>query len=312
MILVLLGIGGVLLAVPGLVLTTPRALAAAQRAKTITAFLLLGAAAFEVALLLLGAPTVLRTIDHTAFASACTTVIDRLAPGGTTVGWLAASLAAFIAINAVRATVRARRQTRAARVEPCLGIHVDHGLFDLVIVPTERLVAVGVPGTRPQVVLSEGLVRTLTSQEVQAVIRHEAAHHALGHHRYLLAASVLERTLGRLPLVRRSATTLRNALEHWADDAAAATADSASLELRDAIVGVACAKATREVPAVGRRSRVIDRADRLGRSARPRTRAAPTLVYTAIATTAAATLALVVDWLTTAHHALALSGYCPT
>lgn len=312
MIFVLLGIGGVLLAVPGLLLTTPRGLGAAQWAKAITACLLIGIAALEVALLLLAAPTVLQTVDGTAFASACKTVIDGLAPGGSVVGWIAASFAVLVAAAAFRAMIRAWRQTRAARVEPCLGHHADHGEFDVVIVPTERLIALGVPGSRPQVVLSEGLVRTLTAPEVEAVIRHEAAHHSLGHHRYLMIASVLERTLGRLPLVRRSTTALRNALEHWADDAAAGTAREASSDLRSAIVGVACAKATREAPAVGARSRVIDRADRLARRDRPRPRVAPAFTYTALAAFAIVTLVVVVDWLTTTHHALALSDYCPT
>ncbi len=312
MILVLLGIGAILLTLPGLVLTAPRGLETAQWTKAIAACLLIGATALELALFLLAAPTVLRTVDHTAFATTCKTVIDRLAPGGTAIGWIAASLAILVATSALCAAVRARRRTRAARVEPCLGVHVDYGPFDLVTLPTEQLVAVGVPGSRPQVVLSEGLVRTLTPHEVDAVIQHEAAHHSLGHHRYLMIASVVERTLGRLPVVRRSTTTLRNSIEHWADDAAAGAAGSASSELRDAIVGVACAKATRETPAPRLRSRVIDRADRLDRSDRPRTRAAPAFVYTAIAVTTAVTLALVVDWLTTTHHALALSEYCPT
>jgi Zn-dependent protease with chaperone function len=311
-IITALGMAVVLLAVPGLARTAPRGLKPAQWAKAIIACLVIGAVVLEVALLLLGASTVLQVVDDAAFASACKAVIDRLAPGGPLVGWGAVSFAGFVIIGTTRATARALRRTRTARIEPCLGVHIDRGAFDLVILQTERLVAVGVPGSRPQVVVSEGLVRALTSEEIEAVIRHEAAHHSLGHHRYLLVASILEQTLGWLPLVHRSTGTLRKALEEWADDAATGVAGSRSGELRDAIIGVACAKATHEAPAIRVRSSVIDRADRLGQSDRRRTLVAPAFVYTGIAAMAVVTLVLVVDWLTTTHHALALSGYCPT
>lgn len=312
MIILLVAIGAALLVVPGLVLAPLRRLEPAQSAKATAACLLIGAATLEVALLLWAAPTVLQAVDDAAFASACSTVIDRLAPGGPVVGWVAAFLAGLVATRALRATIRARRQADAARVEPGLGRHVDRGAFDLVIVPTERLVAVSVPGARPQVVLSEGLMRTLTPREVEAVIRHEAAHHGLAHHRYLMLASVLEQTLRRVPLVRRSTATLRNALERWADDAATDTAWRRSSDLRDAIVGVACAKVAYEASAVGLKSSVLDRVDRLVSATRVHRELSWVFVYTPIAMVAIVTLALVVGWLTTTHHAVALVDYCPS
>jgi beta-lactamase regulating signal transducer with metallopeptidase domain len=312
MILLVLGIGGALLATPGLVLTSARGLSAAQWAKSVTTCLVMGAVVLEAGLLLLGAPTVLQAVDHNAFASACKTVLDRLAPGGAAIGWTAAVLGVVIATTAFQAAIRARRQTRSAHVDPCLGTHADHGQFDLVVVPTQRVIALGVPGSRPQVVLSEGLLHTLSSREVEAVIDHEAAHHRLGHYRHLMVASVLERTLGRLPLIRRSTTTLRNALEQWADDEATSAAPTASRELRNAIMGVACAKAAGETPTAGVRSCVLDRTHRLGRGDRPRTRFAAALTYATLAAVGVTALALAVGWLTTTHHALALSDYCPT
>lgn len=312
MIVPLVTIGAALLTLPGLARTPRRRLASAQSARATAACLLIGAVTLEVALILWAAPTLLRAVDHTAFASACASVIDRLAPGGPVVGWVAAFLAGLVATGALRAVTRARRQTDAARVEPGLGRHVDRGTFELVVLPTERLVAVGVPGARPQVVLSEGLMRTLTPREVEAVIRHEAAHHGLGHHRYVMLASVLEQTFRRVPFVRWSTVSLRNTLERWADDVATGTACRRSADLRDAIVGVACAKAAVEAPAVGLRSSVLDRADRLVSGTRVHRDLAPAFVYTPIAMIAIIALALVAGWLTTTHHAAALAGYCPS
>jgi len=50
------------------------------------------------------------------------------------------------------------------------------------------------------------------------VVRHEASHLRHHHGRFLLLASIVEHALGIIPLVRRSALSVRLSVECWADE----------------------------------------------------------------------------------------------
>jgi hypothetical protein len=305
----LLILGGLLLVIPGLARSSLR-LAPRDRSRVTFVCLILGAAALEVGLVLSAVPTLLEAVDQDALAEACSQVVDGLSPGGPVVGWTAAVLAGLSSTRLVGSVVRRRRQARAATVEPWLGRHTDRGDFELVILPSDRIVAVGVPGERPQVVISDGLMAELTEDEVEAVIRHEAAHHRLGHARFLKFACALDDTLGRFPLVRRSINALRSALEQWADDVAVAEVPDRAKELRRALLGVAHAKGTVE-PLASTGTMVLERANRIGPGPRQRSRFVTACAYAPMVVAGFTVLALVAGWLTQTHHALAFADYCP-
>ncbi|WP_435107108.1 M56 family metallopeptidase [Nocardiopsis synnemataformans] len=87
----------------------------------------------------------------------------------------------------------------------------------------ERPIAMAVPGHHGGVLVSKGLLRVLSREQLQVVFRHEHSHLRHNHHVYTtlgaLAAAVF-------PPLRTLNQSLRFALERWADeDAATATGD---------------------------------------------------------------------------------------
>ncbi|NKY99081.1 M56 family metallopeptidase [Nocardiopsis alborubida] len=84
-------------------------------------------------------------------------------------------------------------------------------------------VAVAVPGRRGGVLLSKGMMRMLSRQELQVVFRHEHSHLRHRHHVYTVLGAFSAAIFPPLNSLHRS---LRLAVERWADeDAAAATGD---------------------------------------------------------------------------------------
>ena len=106
------------------------------------------------------------------------------------------------------------------------------------MLPTDHVVAFSVCGKTSQVVISQGLLEALRPEEVEAVVRHEAAHLHHGHQRLLLLAGSLEAALPLGRILRRSTAALRTGLERWADEFAAGHAGSSRAVLRRALVGV--------------------------------------------------------------------------
>ncbi|WP_106401163.1 M56 family metallopeptidase [Actinocorallia populi] len=86
------------------------------------------------------------------------------------------------------------------------------------LLETDIPVAVAVPGRRGGVLASKGLIRALTTAELQVVFEHEASHLRHRHHRYLAVGSL---AAGTLPPLRRLNERLRFCLERWADEDAA-------------------------------------------------------------------------------------------
>ncbi len=180
----------------------------AEWARVTALALAVGAATVYLGLVLTALPTVLEGVHLDGIASICGDVLRRLTWGQEPVGWTAAVISVALPVLAVRALLHARRSARRAHIEPWLGEHVDHGEYELVLVPVRALVAVGVPGRQPQVVISTGLVSELDEPRLDAVIRHEVAHHRLGHRRSLVLASVIDRAFRLVPFVSRSTHTL--------------------------------------------------------------------------------------------------------
>jgi Zn-dependent protease with chaperone function len=143
--------------------------------------------------------------------------------------WVTLTLAAVLALELLGVlalswarTARARRRHRA--------------LLELVVRPADALpdarllehpapVAFCIPGARPLLVLSSGMVAELDDAELAAVVAHERAHLAEHHHLYLLPFVAWEAALPVLPAAARAHAAVRELVEMRADDRAVASLD---------------------------------------------------------------------------------------
>ncbi|MGY1619731.1 M56 family metallopeptidase [Geodermatophilus sp. SYSU D00691] len=153
----------------------------------------------------------------------------------TLAGVLAAELLGVLALSWVR-TARTRRRHRA--------------LLELVVQPAAspdtRLlehpapVAFCIPGARPLLVLSSGMVAELDDDQLAAVVAHERAHLRERHHLLLLPFVAWEEALPVLPAAARAHASVRQLVEMRADDVALRLLpDGSRRTLAKAIVAVA-------------------------------------------------------------------------
>ncbi|MEU9874438.1 M56 family metallopeptidase, partial [Actinomadura sp. NPDC048021] len=125
---------------------------------------------------------------------------------------------------------------------------------------TDVPIAVAVPGRHGGVLVSRGLLRDLTSEELHVVFQHETSHLRHGHHRYLAAGALASAVL---PPLRSLADRLRLATERWADeDAAEATGDRAAVARTIAKVALAQPRDPGPVSAFAE-SEVVERVEAL-------------------------------------------------
>ncbi len=184
--------------------------------------LLSGAALCGTALGIMALPTTLGLLHGSALAQACARALGPLAPqGGPIVGWSAVLLMTWILLGCVRGRRSVNRAQQVGRIEPWLGEHRRFDGWELVVLPSDELFALSIPGKPSQVVVSRGMSTTLAPTEFDAVVAHERSHLAHRHHRYLLLVAVVGRAFAFVPGVRRSVSALRVAIERWADEDAA-------------------------------------------------------------------------------------------
>jgi Peptidase family M48 len=307
LLLTLFGLGLVVL--PG-ISDQPHRLPPAEWARVAGLAVLVGFAAFEIGLILLALPTVLRALHAAGIAEICEHVLRPLSPGGDLTGWTAIVLALVVGTRALRTAQRAMKSTVEVEAEPWLGRHEDRGDFELVVLPTNQLLAVSAPAGHPQVLISDGLVERLDTDQLEAVIRHEATHLRCGHWRFSLLATVVERSLSPLPLVGRSTRALRNALERWADEAAAGRSAAERAVVRDAIVAVA-GPLDERMPDPASEAAIRDRTRRLERRPASAALVARLAVHAPVLVLALTSVSLLIGWAVGAHHAVALHGFCP-
>lgn len=202
--------------------------------------------------------------------------------------WLAAAvaLAVFLRLTGVLAasTARTLRVRRRHRI-----------LLDLVATPSAALrgarvlahdlpVAYCLPGLRPRVVLSQGVLARLDDAEVAAVLAHERAHLTARHDLVVLPFVALGATFPRLPAVRTARLAVALLVEMLADDRAVRRHDRTVLARALVEVGTAA------VPAGGLGAGgedVLLRASRLLHPPPPLPRTAAALVVAAAAAVAA-------------------------
>lgn len=171
---------------------------------------------------------------------------DRPVPDA--VGVPAAVLSAAGLAAAGRAAARWAAVLRTARADAREPLDTD--------VP----IAVAVPGRRGGVLVSRGLLRDLTSEELHVVFQHETSHLRHRHHRYLAAGALASAVL---PPLRSLDARLRLATERWADeDAAEATGDRAAVARTIAKVALAQPRDPGPVSAFAE-SEVVERVEAL-------------------------------------------------
>ncbi|MGY1718698.1 M56 family metallopeptidase [Blastococcus sp. SYSU DS0552] len=154
----------------------------------------------------------------------------------TLAGVLAFELVGVLVLSWVR-IARTRRRHRA--------------LLELVVQPAPqpdaRLlehpvpVAFCIPGARPLLVLSSGMVAELDDEQLAAVVAHERAHLGEHHHLLLLPFVAWKAALPVLPAAERAYGAVRELVEMRADDVALRSLDGAAPRrtLAEAIVAAA-------------------------------------------------------------------------
>lgn len=308
-VLVLAGLA--LVALPGLLRPLGRRLVPRDWARLCAAALAGGAGVFELGLLLYAAPTVLSAAGVPALASACQRMISGVAPGGPAAGWTAGALAVVVGALAGLSLTRGRRIRRSTRVEPWLGEHQALGSHELVVLAGKEPVALSVGGDRGQVVVSAGLVETLSQEEFDVVVAHEVAHLEYGHDRYLALAGAVQRALVFSPLAARSVATLRVALERWADEAAVAAAEDGRDRLRRALLQVTVSMVDVEVAAFSAADAVLERLDALETPPPGLGTGSLGLLYSPGLALGIASLAGLGAWVSNLQMVVQMAGRCP-
>lgn len=196
-----------------------------------------GMALTQVGLLATVAPTALRFLGIDSAADACAGLVGGEAPGGIVTAWVAAAAFGWIVVARRSARLHVRHIAVRMRIEPWAGTHRVHDGIDHVTLQLAEPIAYAVPGPRPQVVVSEGLERRCTREELVVVLRHETSHLKHGHHRTLAHARSLETVLGAFPPAQATARALRLAVERAADEDAISSPDDRA-RIRSALLKV--------------------------------------------------------------------------
>jgi hypothetical protein len=226
--------------------------------------LLSGAVIFELAALVATAPAAFLLVGRPGAAHACELLLGTTFPGGWALSLAALAVAVLLPSLAWRALGRARGVARSIS----MGLHHDdrrviEGQFELHVLASVRQVAFSLPGRGGQIVVSQGIVDALSPGQFDALCAHEAAHLRLVHSRYVQLAQVMAQTFALWPPTRVSVTTLRHALERWADEQAVGESWFARSDLRTALLTVAQMSVPDEIAAFSSLDGVFDRVNAL-------------------------------------------------
>ncbi len=142
--------------------------------------------------------------------------------------WVTLTLAAVLAVQLLGVlalswfrTARTRRRHRQL-----LELVVEPGTTpDTRLLENPAPVAFCIPGARPLLVLSSGMVAELDDAELAAVVAHERAHLREHHHLLLLPFVAWEAALPVLPAAERAHAAVRELVEMRADDVALRSLD---------------------------------------------------------------------------------------
>ncbi|SDG34433.1 Signal transducer regulating beta-lactamase production, contains metallopeptidase domain [Sinosporangium album] len=158
--------------------------------------------------------------------------------------WFALAVSGLIGARVVYCgaaeLIGARTQRRRhSEMLALLGRHDDD--LGAVVVDYEERVAYCLPGRPGQAVITTGALRSLTCEQVAAVLAHERAHLAGRHHLVLAASAALARAFPFVPLFVRADAEVRRLVELRADDVAARS--HRRIDVAAALVGLATGRA---------------------------------------------------------------------
>jgi Zn-dependent protease with chaperone function len=138
--------------------------------------------------------------------------------------WVAQTLAAVLALELlgvlVLSLVRTARTRRRHRALLELVVEPAAAGEDTRLLDHPAPVAFCIPGARPLLVLSSGMVAELDGAQVDAVVAHERAHLTEHHHLLLLPFVAWRAALPVLPAADRAHDAVRDLVEMRADDVA--------------------------------------------------------------------------------------------
>lgn len=309
-IVILLGVAA--MALPALLASLGRRLKPREWAYVTAAAVVGGFGLLEIGLVFSAIPTLLRFVGVDALAEACERLLAPVAPGGAAIGWVTAVLAAAIPAAGVRAVRNALDVKRRLRRELWLGERHDVGGTPVTVLPAGTAFAAALDGPEPAIVVSREMVDALTPAELDAVVRHEAAHLAGHHPALLLVSTLLEGTVATvLRPLHGSARTLRFALERWADEDAAAGSSHDRRALRSALLSVACSHAALPVPAFSDAETVVARIDALSSLPASTSRATRFAVYAPSLAVGFGAFGALTTWTGHARMLFTMAGSCP-
>lgn len=159
--------------------------------------------------------------------------------------WVALTLAGVLAVELVGVLllswVRTTRTRRRHRALLELVVQPSPAIPDTRLLEHPAPVAFCIPGARPLLVLSSGIVAELDDAQLAAVVAHERAHLRERHHLLLLPFVAWEAALPLLPAAERAHAAVRELVEMRADDVALASLPGAGARrtLARAIVAAA-------------------------------------------------------------------------
>jgi len=141
--------------------------------------------------------------------------------------WVALTLAAVLTLELLGVLllswVRTARTRRRHRELLQLVVEPSAELPDTRLLDHPAPVAFCIPGARPLLVLSSGMVAELDADQLAAVVAHERAHLRERHHLLLLPFVAWEAALPVLPAAARAHAAVRGLVEMRADDVALAS-----------------------------------------------------------------------------------------
>ena len=299
-----------LLLVPAALGSIGHRLSHPERTRLMVGSLTVGITLVEVGLILTAAPTVLRAFRMTDLAAVCERLAGHGLSGNVVVGWAAATLALILPCLALVGAQRSRNVQHRMRADSWVGTHSRLGPYELVVLPTSSMLAVSVPGRPGQILLSEGLMTALKPMEVEAVLRHEAAHLDLRHGSILTIVSMMQWSVGWLPMMRRSLSSLRLSLEQWAD--AVAVEDLGSSQPLLAALRTYVSLAVSPYAAGFSAAETIGwRVHALVKHPSESTAGVKWLSYSVVGGLGAVATGALTVWISHAHQLAAASLYCP-
>ena len=208
-----------------------------------TSSLIVGTVFIMVGGLVSSLATFFTLVGEHRIAKDCELMFGQFTQAYSPISFVALSLVPLSLGLGLRSLARYRRVVRRAWVEPGMGEHInlDNNVESVVIDSTlPRAFSVPRRGLRSsQIVVTTGLLATLSPDQVDVVRAHERAHINFGHGRYLATALVVERMFWLWPPVRLATQELRLAIERSADESSVYQSRQPRSVLQSALVRLA-------------------------------------------------------------------------